>query len=465
MAVGSTLTFWKQCEGQVVDGQFPLRQYLGGSDHSAVFLTQRGKPVAKKAAIKLLRIGAAAEDQLSRWQAAGRLSHPHLLQLFETGRCQFDNENYFYVVMDYAEEDLSEILPTRALSTAEAQEMLSPLMSALRHIHSQGLVHGHIKPANIMAINDQLKLSSDSISPAGKAAMTPTSQMGVYDAPECKELGKTAASDMWALGMTLVEVLTQRPAMREGAQGELLLPQTMPMPFREIAAQCLRRDPRERWTIDQIQERLHPEKDRKPSARHAATATRVADPTREVDPEEAPKRRLRPAVAVVIVLVAILVLLKFMRRPSGGAPVPSNPVARSQSSQPPGSETRTVPGNPKPTASTPGATHSGRFAGAAGSGRGGGNADIVEQVMPDVSRGATNTITGTIKINVRVNVDPSGSVSDAQFERRGPSDYFARKSMEAARKWKFTPNASRAWVLHFELRRSGVRVIPQPVGS
>jgi hypothetical protein len=37
--------------------------------------------------------------------------------------------------------------------------------------------------------------------------------------------------------------------------------------------------------------------------------------------------------------------------------------------------------------------------------------------------------------------------------------------MEAARKWKFAPNAARAWVLHFELRRSGVRAIPQAVSS
>ena len=94
-----------------------------------------------------------------------------------------------------------------------------------------------------------------------------------------------------------------------------------------------------------------------------------------------------------------------------------------------------------------------------------GGGGIVEKVLPDVSRGARNTITGTIKINVRVNVDSSGSVSDAHFERRGPSEYFARKSMEAARKWKFTPTAARAWVLHFELRRSGTRVIPQPLGS
>ena len=457
MAVGSTLTFWKQCEGQVIDGQFPLRQYLGGSDHSAVFLTERGKPQPKKAAIKLVSASAAPEDQLGRWQAAARLSHPNLLQLFETGRCQFDNENYFYVVMQYAEEDLSEILPSRALSVTEVQDMLPPLLTALRYVHSQGMVHGHIKPANIMAVNDQLKLSSDSISAAGKKVKS-SNELGIYDAPESKELGQTAASDMWSLGMTLVEVLTQRPAMREAAHGELLLPQTMPMPFREIAAQCLRRDPRERWTMDQIQQRLWPEKERKAASRPAVVATQA------VDAEELPKRRLRPVVVVVVVLVAILILLKFLRRsPQSTTPAATTAAGVQQTRG--ASDTRTATGNPNRPASTTDSSQPGNGGSAAPPEAGGGNPAIVEQVMPDISRGARNTIEGTIKISVRVSVDSTGAVSDARFERRGPSEYFARKTMEAARKWKFAPNAARAWVLHFELRRSGVRAIPQAVSS
>ncbi len=43
----------KQWEGQIVEGIFPLRQYLGGSDHSAVFLTEYSEGGQQKAAIKL----------------------------------------------------------------------------------------------------------------------------------------------------------------------------------------------------------------------------------------------------------------------------------------------------------------------------------------------------------------------------------------------------------------------------
>ena len=44
--------FWQQCEGQVIDG-FPLRQYLGGGEDQAVFLTEYGGETPRKAAIKL----------------------------------------------------------------------------------------------------------------------------------------------------------------------------------------------------------------------------------------------------------------------------------------------------------------------------------------------------------------------------------------------------------------------------
>src|SRR6516164_920405 len=104
----------KRWEGQLVDGRFPLRQYLGGSEHSAVFLTEWGR--GQNAAIKLIPLDpATADPQLARWKQAAGFSHPHLLRIFETGRCRIENDGFLFVVMEYAEEDLSQILPQRAL--------------------------------------------------------------------------------------------------------------------------------------------------------------------------------------------------------------------------------------------------------------------------------------------------------------------------------------------------------------
>ena len=66
---------WKQWEGQVVNGKFHLGPYLGGSDYSAVFLTELSEPGLQKAAIKLIAVDPKnAELCLSRLMLAARLS-------------------------------------------------------------------------------------------------------------------------------------------------------------------------------------------------------------------------------------------------------------------------------------------------------------------------------------------------------------------------------------------------------
>src|SRR5712692_8633985 len=98
---------WKECEGQVVDSQFRqfrLLQYLGSSEHGAVFLTNYG-PEHQNAAIKLVQEDpTSAAWQLSRWKLAAQLSHPNLIRLFHIGRCRLNDIGLLYVVMEYAEE-------------------------------------------------------------------------------------------------------------------------------------------------------------------------------------------------------------------------------------------------------------------------------------------------------------------------------------------------------------------------
>src|ERR1700721_1156436 len=60
---------WKTWEGQAVDG-FPLRQYLGGSDHSAVYLTPLNSSGEQKAAIKFIPADTSAYAQLAKSAAA-----------------------------------------------------------------------------------------------------------------------------------------------------------------------------------------------------------------------------------------------------------------------------------------------------------------------------------------------------------------------------------------------------------
>jgi TonB family protein len=249
----------KQWEGQIVDGNFPLRQYLGGSDHSAVFLTEHGTDKPQKAAIKLFPADPATADaQLLSWESASKLSHPNLLRLINAGRCVVDGNDLLYLVMEHAEEDLADILPQRALTAEETRDMLCPVLDALEYLHGKGLVHGDLKPANILATGDRLKLSSDAISRIGEA-QSALKKAGVYDPPEAVSGMLTPAADVWSLGTTLVEVLTQHlPDWQPGPNREPVVPANLPAPFLEIARQCLRLEPQRRISVADIAARLNP---------------------------------------------------------------------------------------------------------------------------------------------------------------------------------------------------------------
>lgn len=249
---------WKQCEGQVINNTFPLQQYLGGSSASAVFLTQLSGSEPAKVAIKLIPEGPGSSLQLSLWRRAAQLSHANLLHVFQVGRCRLADLDLLYVAMEFAEEDLSQILPDRALTPAEVRDMLGPTLSALNYLHYHGLVHSHIKPSNVLAIGDQLKLSSDTIFPVGESRKTP-GQRDIYTAPEVDSLPLAAAADAWSLGVTLVETLTQRaPDWQPSQLEEPTVPEAVPQPFLEIARRTLRVDPKLRWTLAEISACLNP---------------------------------------------------------------------------------------------------------------------------------------------------------------------------------------------------------------
>ena len=191
---------WKQCEGELAGGEFPLERYLDGSEGSALFLSRFA---SGRAVIKLvLASQAQAAELVERWNRAATLHHPHLVRIFAAGTWTLEGMPLAYFVMEYAEENLAEVLRERPLTTDETRDMLQPVAEALAYLHGQGLVHGNLKPSNILAVEDTVKISSEAVSAGDPAA------------------------DMRALGVVLVQ------ALRSSAVDAL------PFPFREVAQNC-----------------------------------------------------------------------------------------------------------------------------------------------------------------------------------------------------------------------------------
>ncbi len=498
---------WKHWEGQVADGRYPLRQYLGGTERGPVFLTESAD--GQKCAIKLVPADPQnADAQMTRWEQAAKLEHPHLVRIFQTGRCRLGDARMLYAVMEFAEEDLSHVAPVRPLTAVEAGEMLRPTLEALAFLHGKGLVHGHVKPSNIMAVGEQLKISCDGVS-AARSPSLGRAKATAYDAPEAGTRGGSAAGDVWSLGVTLVEVLTQKlPAWEFKGQEEPELPR-MSAPFGDIAKQCLRRDPQARCTLAEIATRLDP--DAPPLGRVQAAAVKGAaiappaelvraaagvpsgapkpavqvevssPPVADAKPSVAAKPRVAatslplraaapkrsyawPAIAIAAVaLLAVFFAPKLLHRnremspdltasasdQPATAPIPAASAVPVEAKK---SEPAAVPA----LAMKPAIARKKIVAGGAGG-------SVVHQVLPDVPRTALETIRGTVRTGVRVKVDASGKVMAADLESAGPSRYFANLAEKAAREWKFAPpavdgqEAPSEWVVRFEFSPDGTK--------
>lgn len=453
---------WTKWEGQVINGVFPLRRLLSASDHTAVFLTEYKAQNLPNAALKLVAaVPALAQAQLSHWTTAATLAHPHLIPLLEAGRCQLGGLQFIFVVMEYAEQTLSQILSQRALTPGEVREMLLPTLSALAFLHSKKLAHGGLKPSNILAVNDQLKLASDTVRPAGES-LANIAMSSVYDPPEAKDHGVSAAGDIWGLGITMVESLTQRlPSWPDGKSETASLPAALPPTFMALVRQCLNCDPASRPTADDVGAQINPAP-QLPLVSEPQLSLSAPEPLssipkplgrevpgRATPPVASPKQGLfLQAIAVLsIVVVAMWVGLHVLNsRASRQRSAP--PIAASQNPE------RSVSAPPEVSApdqevsaqDQPAQPLVNRLP------------SVFHEEIPNVPRRNRETIRGHIKVSVRVTVDSSGNVVAETLEKQGPSKYFARLAIEAARKWKFVPagnHESRKWLLQFEFTRAG----------
>ena len=467
--------FWKSWEGQVVDGAFHLRQYLSGEENRAVFLTEHGEQDQQQAVIKLvLGNPPSTERELRRWQLASKLSHPHLLRIYRTGRCQMEDASLIYVVMEYAEENLAQVVPARPLSPMEAHEMLEPTLSALAYIHGQGFVHGHLKPSNILGVDGSLRISSDGLCPIEEPdSVTPDA----YSAPEIATEGVSPAADVWSLGATLVEALSQRMPAWSGAQlQDLILPEAIPAPFDEIARQALCRDPKNRVTIGALAKLLR-----------KAPVDAVEQPVAAVP--GASRKWIYATTALLSLILAGLLILPRFRDSGSASPIKPSPVDEKPAPvptsapatipapavvtpvptpDPPKEETPAPPKPAPPTeekrapVETPPAPAPPPEAKESDSGSV--SEGVVRQVLPKVPQSARNSIQGKVSVSVKAQVDPRGNVTDVELDSPGPSKYFADLALKAVRQWKFAPKKSE-WIIRFQFRRAETSAVPERVAQ
>jgi len=125
----------------------------------------------------------AAEVQVGLWKRAAHLTHPNLLAIFDAAAAAWMTCHSIYVVMEFAEETSAKSCRNAPSRRMKCAMFSTPALDVLVYLHGKGLVHGHLKPSNILATHDRLKLSSDSIFPIGEKRQLLRGR-DLYDAPE-----------------------------------------------------------------------------------------------------------------------------------------------------------------------------------------------------------------------------------------------------------------------------------------
>jgi TonB family protein len=218
----------------------------------------------------------------------------------------------------------------------------------------------------------------------------------------------------------------------------------------DIARNSLLRDPKRRSTVVDIAKRLKP-----------GVAAQLREQPVQQNGSPTQSRNLVLAVIFVLALIGFIGL-KLLNHPRGGGAKLSQakealPRPPQGGSSVPSKEKPTTPNQEQGSSGTskkppPAEAPTALDATAA-------SRNVVHRVLPDVPQSARDTIRGTIRVGIKVSVDPLGSVTHATIDSPGPSRYFANLALRAAPQWKFAPTreGSSDWSLRFEFSARGTK--------
>lgn len=304
-----------------IAGRYQLQSRLGFGGMSTVHLAF-DKRLERRVAVKLLAEHLAEDPTfVSRFQreaqAAARLIHPNIVQVFDSG--QDERTGQYFIVMEYIEgQSCAEILRDDGwIEVDEAVAIIEQACEGLHYAHRHGVVHRDVKPGNLLRSRDgEVKLADFGIAKATEQSSI--TQVGsvlgtaAYLAPE-QARGEEAGprADLYALGVVTYQLISGRLPYEAASLTELALKQQQEEPamldtlvaavtpeLAEAVAIALALDPRERYDSSREMGRavsdgalgISPNEQRGPArgARQATEATSVlASATRAHDPSDA----------------------------------------------------------------------------------------------------------------------------------------------------------------------------------
>ncbi len=141
-------------------GPYRILKVLGEGGMGTVYLAEQREPIRRRVALKVIRRGAVAPDEVRRFeverQALALMNHPNIAQVFDAGTTE-DGEPY--LAMEYVPgPPITDYCDNKRLSVRQRLELFLEVCEGMQHAHQKRILHRDIKPSNVL-VTETLNLA------------------------------------------------------------------------------------------------------------------------------------------------------------------------------------------------------------------------------------------------------------------------------------------------------------------
>ena len=206
-------------------GPYKLLQLIGEGGFGSVFMAEQEKPVVRKVALKIIKLGMDTHQVVARFeqerQALAMMDHPNIARVLDAGATETGRP--FFVMELVKGDPIVEYCDKNNLSIEDRLELFAQVCNAVQHAHTKGIIHRDIKPSNILVSTQDgrphAKVIDFGIAKATARKLTEKTLftehrqlIGTpeYMSPEQAEgsLDIDTRTDVYSLGVLLYELLT-----------------------------------------------------------------------------------------------------------------------------------------------------------------------------------------------------------------------------------------------------------------